>query len=93
MAELTRFILGGINSRQEFWPIKYSLGILWSRIFRKSVGSKNMVLKDNMFCRKTDNHKRAPMHPHLPITDNKPSCLIIAITRPYNQIIELNEQL
>ena len=58
MAELTRFILGGINSRQEFWPIKYSLGILWSRIFRKSVGSKNMVLKDNMFCRKTDNHKR-----------------------------------
>ena len=43
MDELTRFILGGINSRQEFWPIKYSLGILWSRIFRKSVGSKNMV--------------------------------------------------
>lgn len=58
MAELTRFILGGINSRQEFWPIKYSLGILWSRIFRKSVGSKNMVLNDNMFCRKIDNHKR-----------------------------------
>ena len=58
MAELTRFILGGINSRQEFWPMKYSLGILWSRIFRKSVGSKNMVLKENMFCRKTDNHKR-----------------------------------
>lgn len=58
MAELTRFILGGINSRQEFGPIKYSLGILWSRIFRKSVGSKNMVLKDKMFCRKTDNHKR-----------------------------------
>lgn len=58
MAELTGFILGGINSRQESWPIKYSLAILWSRIFRKSVGSKNMVLKDTMFCRKTDNHKR-----------------------------------
>ena len=48
MAELTRFILGGINSCQESWPIKYSLRILWSRVFRKSVGSKNVVLKDNM---------------------------------------------
>ena len=37
MALLTRFILGEVNSFQEYWPIN-SLGIHWSVIFRKSVG-------------------------------------------------------
>ena len=52
MVKLTIFILGGINSFHESWPINLSLGIYWSMIFRKSVGSKNIVLKNNMFCKK-----------------------------------------
>lgn len=36
---------------------------------------------------------KSRLHPHLPIANKKPSCLIITITRPYIQIIERNEQL
>lgn len=36
---------------------------------------------------------KSRLHPHLPIANKKPSCLVITITRPYIQIIERNEQL
>ena len=45
MAELTRFILGEINSLQKSWPIEYSPGIPSNRIFRKSKGGEKYGLE------------------------------------------------